>query len=247
MKVCLVHPYVVATSDPESKGIDYYHQYSVRFMESYRKFKPKIPHYFVVVSTGGPLPGRALELYDGIQMTVLPYYGKGWCEGAYQYAANALDCDLMVCLVASIHFHREGWLERFVQEAEQSGEGLYGAFGSYENRPHLRSCAIACSPDLFRSFPKSINNKTEAYRFESWEGCFTDYVESQNKPVRLVTWDGSYPKDQWRTPDNLFRKGDQSSCLVWDYHCDVFFKETENNRDILTKIADGKQIVFPNA
>lgn len=43
-------------------------------------------------------------------------------------------------------------------------------------------------------------------------------VQKAGSPAMLVTWDGVYTYDQWREPENILWRGDQSNCLVWCNH-----------------------------
>jgi hypothetical protein len=44
----------------------------------------------------------------------------------------------------------------------------------------------------------------------------------------------------WRKPPNIFRRGDQSNCLLFDHHCDTYAAASQEERARLEAMADGK-------
>ena len=242
MKICIVNPYVVSNAEAGNK-ISQYHEQSARLCSSYRKHKPSTPHRFIVVASGGILPDKAVELYDGIANEVIEYSGAGWAEGAFIAAArHATDQDLIVCLISSIRFHRDGWLERLVEAKTHFKTGLFGAMGSFEDSAHIRSCAIACSPSLLAAYPHTVESLESAHAFEHDPvNSFTKFAESLGEPPIQVTWDDFCKKEDWRTPRNIFRRGDQSNCLVWDHHCDAYFEADDSDKKMLESRTDGNQ------
>jgi hypothetical protein len=43
----------------------------------------------------------------------------------------------------------------------------------------------------------------------------------------MVTWDGEWRRKDWRTPQNIFRRGDQSNLLVCDHHTEIYTALTD--------------------
>jgi hypothetical protein len=127
----------------------------------------------------------------------------------------AKDYDMLVCLGESIHFHREGWLKRLVETWTTIGPGLYGPFASNLVRPHMNTTAFCTSPKLLQRCP--ISGKAR-YSFEHGQNSFWHWVAGHGMPVRLVTWDGSWPPQLWRMPQNILWRGDQSNCLMFCNH-----------------------------
>jgi hypothetical protein len=54
-----------------------------------------------------------------------------------------------------------------------------------------------------------------------------------------VTWDGDYDLPEWRKPDNIFRRGDQSNLIVRDRHADAYEVSTEAGKRVLEVLANG--------
>jgi hypothetical protein len=46
----------------------------------------------------------------------------------------------------------------------------------------------------------------------------------------LVTWDGFYLRDEWRKAPNIFRRGDQSNCLMFDRHHEIYEASTPQQK-----------------
>lgn len=241
MRIAIVNPYVVSSGHHQAKSPAHYHNQSKRFVESYVEFHPETTPDFIVVPSGGPLPPEGRKLYEGISTSEMEYVGGGWCEGAYIEAAKQFsDYDLLLCLISSIHFNRHGWFERLISAHSHHGDGLYGPMTSFEMTPHVRSCCLMCSPESLSSYPLPVNEFLSAHRFEHYKKeSFTDHVESLGKPVMMVTWDGVYKKQDWRTPDNVFRKGDQSNCLMLDHHADDFNTSSSGEKAVLQSTSDG--------
>jgi hypothetical protein len=243
MKIGIVTNYVVGCDDPNSKSVDHYHTQAERFVASYREFKPYYPDLkFILIAAGGELPQRAKDLYGDLPTSIVKYDGGGWWEGELQCAAAAhQDLDLMVNFICAIHFRGHGWLDRFLAAREKFGDGLFGAMGSYELNPHLRSCALACSPQLILGYLHPVNNLAFAHLFEhGGEESFTGQTIKAGKPAIQVTWDGFYEPDKWRDAPNVFRKGDQSNLLVWDHHADNYMSMDEKRRIQDANLSDGK-------
>jgi hypothetical protein len=225
---------VVKTAREQGAPASSYDERTERFLSTYEKFKPTQEHELVILNCGG----------RPIAQSVLPrqieYYGHGWDNGAYQFAANALDCDLLVCCNAGAYFHREGWLYPLVSARREYGPGLYGVSASYERGPHLRTPFIAFSPELLRDYPIAVKDREACNQFEAGPNSFTSYALSKNVPTFLMTWDAAYELKDWRRPDlqNIFRRGDQSNVMVWDRHTEIYNDSTSTERARLERYAD---------
>lgn len=75
--------------------------------------------------------------------------------------------------------------------------------------------------------------------FESGAWNFSKWYEDMGYQVWMVTWDGMYARADWRTPENVFRKGDQSNLLVSDRHTALYAEADANTKAYLKKQADG--------
>ena len=118
-------------------------------------------------------------------------------------------------------------------EIRMHGEGLYGAMSSFEISPHIRTCFYACSTESYREYPYSIETRAESLGFESSFGyehlAFSKWFSERSKCM-VVCWDGCYPLLESRAPANVFRKGDQSNCIAFDRHTDIYENEIPEER-----------------
>jgi hypothetical protein len=140
--------------------------------------------------------------------------------GAYIEASRHLakDYDAMLCLGESIHFHHEGWLSRLCQVHFRYGPGMYGPFATNVIRGHLQTTAFFCPPKALREYPLTVTDRKSRYEFEHGERSLWRRLHKQGVPVKLVTFDGEYGPSQWRQPQNVLWKGDQSNLLMWSNH-----------------------------
>lgn len=190
-----------------------------RFFDSYRKFTPTIPHDLIIVRCGAT---EGETDFDAIATHYMRFDGWGSDCATYQAVVRVLDYDLVLCLNTLAYPCQLGWLEPFVAALETHGKGVYGATASYENNPHLRTPAIAFHPDVLREYPFTTVNRTDSVRFESGKNSITQWALRNGYPAILVTANGRYYQDSWRKGENIYRRGDQSNCLIWDRHTDIY-------------------------
>ncbi len=211
---------------------------------SYLKFKPVEEHEVIICLPNGIATDADRSIFTGVNCSFVDYGGGGWDIGAFQHVAAQCDADLMVFTNSRVHFWKHGWMTRFVEVYNAMGpKGLYGASGSYESccleqvrrwpNPHIRTACFATDPKVLRRFPYLVNSRDDGFRFESGEWKFMEWYEDHGYPVMVVTWDGWYDKHNWRKPPNIFRKGDQTNCLVWDRHHDMYFRAPDQERHFL--------------
>lgn len=219
-------------------GNPLYNAVQERWRDTYEKFKPKHTHDLVIVETGGePLE---YPTFDS-DVTRIPYDGGGWDCGIWQFVGRTIDTDLLVCCNSSTYFHREGWLERFVEEVERYGDGLYGSMASFEYFPHIRTPCMVFQPKVIQAYPFEVNSRGDTYGFECLRGRenFTLWTSHRGFQTRLVTWKGCHDLPDFRKPDNIFRRGDQSNILVKDRHVDAYEASTPEGKEKLARLADG--------
>lgn len=240
MKIALVYLYVLAPSDKGVPDPSYYVPFQNQFFNTYAKFKPSIEHERHLVFCGAEPNENQKAVWPGAKIHT--YLGHGKDIGAHQWVAQFLDCDFAVHFCTTTKFIQSGWLERLVEVRTLYGNGLYGTSGSYENSPHIRTGCFAMSPALMRRYPIQVDSIEKAILFESCQGGFTTFVTGLKLPVLMVTNDGAYPQSQWRMPDDIFRRGDQHNCLVWDRHMEIYAKATPQEKEKLAKAADGKRV-----
>ena len=219
MKIALLYLRILKKFDPAFPEHKCYEESSKRFLDTYLRFKPAIPHELIIVNCGSSLHDG---MFDEVATQYRVFNGGGFDCGTYQAVGGSLDCDLVFGLNTHTYFWRHGWLERFADEFGKHGPGVYGATASFEINPHLRTPAIAFDPKIMREYPHVINNRQEAADFEAGPENFSLWAFQQRHTVRLVAADGSYPLQAWRVPQNIFRRGDQSNCLIFDRHTDIY-------------------------
>lgn len=237
MKLAVLYVRVLVRVNPSAPMHFPYDKAHTRFLETYKQFRPKTPHDLIVVNCG---QHDSFTPFDDVVNTYLYYDGHGWDCGTYQAVVPALEYDLVLCLNTIAYFWRDGWLEPFAAAFEQHGPGVYGATGSYESHPHLRTPSIAVSPKLLREYPLLVTSRTACVQFESGPTNFTLWAENAGYPTMMVAADGVYKREDWRKPGNVFRRGDQSNCLIWDRHTLLWAEADTALKDRLTRAADGE-------
>lgn len=252
MKVEILYPHIIAASDSESKGPEFFASYHKRFAESFEKFKPGFPHTLRVIICGPNANfgdyEKVAPLYPSLYPTFTYYRGAGWDIGSYwEIARDFENCDLVVCVITQTHFRESGWLVPIAEAFQKYGDGLYGTSASYQHVPHIRCGCFAFSPSMMRQYPWMVNSREDGFLFESGVAprrvdlgrSFTNWMLAQGKPVKLVTRDACYDLPDWRKPANIFRRGDQSNALAWDRHFDIYAAADPAEKNVLEKLADG--------
>jgi len=184
-----------------------------RWLESYMRYAPRYEHEVVIIDRYADSPDG---MFDPISGRHLRYDGSGWDCGAWKFAGENINADLLVCFNSSTYVTGDGWLKHFVAAVEEYGDGLYGPLASYEIIPHIRTPCMIFQPYIARSYPMEVMSREDTYRFEVFGFSpevpnFTQWVRSKGLQTRLVTWDGVYDLPDWRKPLNIFRRGDQSN------------------------------------
>lgn len=247
MKIEILYPHVVAAADSESKGPEFYAPYHKRFIKSFMDYPPDIDCRLKVILCGVGDSTGARSLYAEIyNHGIATYEGKGWDLGAHQEISGRSSCDVVVCLVTPAYFLEHGWICPIVEAFEKYGDGLYGTSASYQNMPHIRTGCFAFSPSAMRQYPNFIDSREKTCYFESGqsptvrkpEWSFTNWMLAQGKPVKLVTRGACYDLPDWRKPDNIFRRGNQSNALARDRHFDIFDAAGAEDKAVLANLAD---------
>lgn len=210
-----------------------------RLLESYQKHEAGYAHDLVFIDRQGWSPDNVPNAKH------LRYDGGGWDCGAWQFAGKHIETDLLVCFNSSCCITGDNWLKRFVEAVEEHGGGLYGPLTSYEVAPHVRTPCMIFQPKVIQGYPEEVHTRENTYQFESMgfpNGTpnFTQWARKQGFQTRLITWDGSYDLPDWRKPDNIFRRGDQSNLIVVDRHCSAYEVSDAEGKAKLAGLADGK-------
>ena len=233
MKICLCY---IAVANGHLTD-----DFAVRFTSTYHACPPGYDHDTLVICNGGPLSTSQSVLFAGMNAKFWPRANDaGWDITAYLAAAKGpcKDYDMMLCLGESNYFHRPGWLLRFVEAWRKHGEGVYGPYGTNVVRAHLQTTAFACSPARLRDYPLRVADRKGRYEFEHGERSLWRRAAKHGKPVMLVTWDGEWSPRQWRSPENIIWRGDQSNCLMWCNHSDGFSDADQSRRASWARSAD---------
>lgn len=184
------------------------------FADTYRKCPPGYEHDLYVLCNGREASSNEKAVFDGITTRFLNYDNSGWDIGAFQRFGDIVQCDLLVCLGAHIHFHRAGWLAKMVEAVLEVGPGLYGCSGYLSPDFHVRTTSFWCEPELLRSYPAYVgSSRASRYEFEHGKTSFTRHVLKMGFPCTIVTWQARYPFDQWHE-----HAPDRNTILVRDQH-----------------------------
>ena len=215
--VKIILAYIAVTGGPNT------HEYCSRFVGSYLACPAQHEHELVVCCNGGPLPMETALLFHTIgSVQFFPRKNDpGYDITAYQDVASRFKCDMMVCCGETCHFHREGWLKRYVESWEKYGEGMYGTFSSNLVRPHLNTTGFCVDPKYLLGSPRP-RNRIDRYDFEHGRMSLWKRITLLGGVARLVTFDGCYDVPQWRYPEKILWKDDQTNCLMLCSHTQRF-------------------------
>lgn len=217
MRICLC--YIAVTHGPI---VD---DYAARFVVTYMQYPPLVEHDLIVIANGGPLHTSTALIFEPLQARMLPRTNDaGWDVTAYIETAKGAcrEYDMMLCLGESNYFHREGWLQRLVEAWEKFGPGMYSPYSSNAVRAHMNTTAFCCPPMLLRQYPRRVYDRASRYEFEHGQRSLWRIAHMRGLPARMVTWDGEWEPQEWRTPPNILWRGDQSNLLMWCNHADAY-------------------------
>jgi hypothetical protein len=202
------------------------------------------PHQLHVVCNGGSPNSEVLDLFSETSPMYHHHDNSGWDIGAFE-KFTAVDCDLILFLGANTHFKRAGWLRRMIEAREKFGHGLYGTSASFDIYPHIRTNGFMCQPQLVHAaWMKSRSRSKARHEFEVGATSLTAIASQQGIPCVLVTWDGFYQPNEWRKARNIFRRGDQSNCLIFDRHHEIYASSTPKQKIRLERITDGNKLEY---
>ena len=231
-------------------------EYAKQFVASYQQYPPQISHDIIIVCNGAEPNEETQRIFAALPRHVFfEHDDSGWDIGGYIAAAKTVTTDIQICLGGSSYFKRAGWLERMSAVWQECGPGVYGSNSSYEISPHLNTNGFWCPPQLLTSYPHPVINKADRYAFEHGRPYFLIagrlmkieplpprmlwyMAYSAGFPARLVTWEGVYDWWDWRKPNNIFRRGDQSNCLVGWHHHEDWNKLPPTTKAVWARLAD---------
>jgi hypothetical protein len=211
-----------------------------RFAESYLNFDAGYAHDLYICSSGASLSSLSKEIFKAIPYKPLTYMGGGWDIGAYQYAAEFLkNYALVVCLNSQAHIAHANWLKYFADAFDRYGDGVYGASSSFQVSPHIRTSCIAFAPHLILQYPLKVRCRYDACVFEHSPTNFSLWALGKGLPVFVVMLSGVYKLSESRLQSGSFRRGKQENLLIKDRHTIIFKTAPDDQRELLTKLADG--------
>jgi len=211
-----------------------------RFCDTWRLHPPGYKCLVAAVTCNGDADRETQEMFDGIPVDFIRYDGDGADIGAAQRAARIFNDSFIMCCTSRVYFHCEGWLRRLVVAREAVGPGLFGAFASKEGgRLHIGTRGHCLDASDLNDYPTKIESRNQGVYFECGEGCLLDYMEAKGRPAMVVGWGGVYSRAEWFQNPNGFRKGDQSDCLFFDRHTQIWENADEAERKRLTALMVG--------
>lgn len=216
--------------------------YSPRFARTYLENPAGVEHKLVVVCNGGPLPPRKKAFFDGLDCEFFERPNDaGKDMSAYQDLASKCvtenSADFLVCLGESVHFHRPNWLKRWAEARMEYGSGIFGAFSSHMVRAHLNTTCFGIDARLLTKYPKIITNG-DRYAAEHGNHAVWKRLIAGKNTAALVTFDGVYFQGEWRRPDNILHRGDQSNLLVHANHSERWANADPATKALWTSQSD---------
>jgi len=207
--------------------------YAPRFTETFLKNGPGFPCDIVIACNGGVLPPHMRKIVDDFAKQYVwgtfeylhrPNDG-GYDLSAYQEVAHTVgkNYDFLLCFGESVYFFRPLWARQLAEARLQLGPGMYGVFATNLVRTHLQTTAFGIDPKFLRAYPP-ITNHDERYEAEHGPSALWRRLGGMGGRAWMVTWDGCWEPQEWRLPQNIIWRGDQSNCLM---HCN----HTERFRD----------------
>jgi hypothetical protein len=216
------------------------HGYAHRFSQTLGIHPPGFDYDLMVICNGGSLAPQTVDVLSDHRPEYFVRTNNGWDVGGYIEAAhlNAKDYDIIVCLGESCYFHRPGWGALLLKCWRQYGDGMYGFFSSNAVRAHMNTTAFATTPALLRSYSSTVFSRQERYNFEHGPQSFWRRMDEQKLAARLVTWDGCWEPHDWRKPEGILFRGDQSNTLLRCNHWDRFHASTPHVKSEWSATAD---------
>jgi hypothetical protein len=200
-------------------------QEAIEFVASYQAYKAEYIHRLLVVCNGHAPTDVTRAIFRVIPgVSYLTHDNSGWDIGAYQAAAQKINCDLMMFLGTSTLIRGDGWLRRFIDVYDTYGPGIYGAMANQKPIdpkvfPHIRTTGFILPPRLMNEYPKRIKTVEGRYPFEHGRHSLTRFVLAQGLPAMMVTWDGEYDMHSLDQVSNGMHRGKQENLIMWDRLC----------------------------
>lgn len=186
-----------------------------QFVRSYHLNPPGMGHRTMIVCQNCEPSEEIMALFKTLpELYVYHHDDTGFDIGAYLAVAKFIETDLMICFGGSTFVRQAGWMRRMAEAFEKHGPGLFGPTATYQISPHLNTTGFWCPPSLLANFKRRVVTRKDRYEFEHGRTAFWKLVH-RRLPVKLVTWSGEYDWPDWRKPENIYHRGDQSNCLTF--------------------------------
>lgn len=197
---------------------------AARFVASYNLNPPGSNHRLVIVSNGGPPSIEMRCLLDalGHPYEVYIHDNSGYDIGAFQAAARAYPCEMMVFFGTTAYLRRPNWLARMEEAFAKHGNAcLYGSTANQGDArvnvyPHIRTTGFWLSPAIMNMHPLRVTSPEQRYPFEHGPQCLTQWCRDMGYRAFMVTWDAEVEFPMWDAIPNGFHQGDQSALIVGD-------------------------------
>lgn len=223
-----------------------FHPFVRRFCDTFRQFDTGFVDYKLVAACcGGTSNDEVKNLFHDINTLFVDYPDNGCDIGSAQWIAKNTSQFFgqhsdwnnawIICMTSRCYFFRAAWLKRYSEAFLAKGENdLYGASASWEGgKAHICTRAYALHCSRFWHYPHLIDTRAKGQKFEVGEWCITEWFRKQNSGCWQITWEGEQEQSDWRKPENIFRKGDQTNMLVWDRHTDYYRDASEDEKQKL--------------
>lgn len=232
VKVCIIYICPTAAHGPEHYGC------ALRFVSSWINNPPMYDCELVVSSNGGPPDLMTEALFAPLNARFIERSDEGWDIGAFLELSHKIECDMVVCFGGPAYVRRAGWLKRMVYAWQKHGPGFYGSLATFEVSPHINTTGFWCMPELLRNYPYHVDTREQRYAFEHGPKACWRRAARMGLPVKLVTWIREYNWRDWRMEDNIYRRGNQSSCLTYFRHSDNFETADPMTRLRMSQLSD---------
>lgn len=214
-----------------------------RWCDTFVANPPGIEYEVYAVCMGRDPTEDVKRMFEGINARFVTQPDGRSDGGAIQFMARKIKRGFYIGCTSRVYFHRRGWGEKMVCAMLEHGPGYYSAFASSESRPHLCFRFHGMQAEHFlQSMPDTIEKREDGWWTEignDEKGNLTEWFEKQELPARVVTWQGSFDRSDWFRQTNGFRHGDQSECLVFDRHTDIFHFASDEDKTRLHDLTYG--------
>ena len=211
-----------------------------RFLDSYQRFKPGIPHNFYIIYKGFGKPDElraTQDLFHTVPHQPVFLDDNSLDIGAYIEWSAGIAESILCPLNTASELCCDDWLLKLYNNLMLPKVGLVGATASYESlygcfeayfmpfpNIHIRSTGFMIRTEEFRSISKqfSIRDKLSAFLFESGPQSMTRRILDSGQRVLLVGRNGRGYSPEWWPTSGTFRQGTQDNLLIADNQTRAF-------------------------